>query len=326
MLPALLLAVALPAAAQDVPVSTSSVMPTYLSLAPSINDFTRFADGGPDYNWYVGFNNAWIVELPPAPQGEFAHAYIGARIGRAKTRAKADKPWLRELIQGQVYMGISQNAGFSSEQSFFLADTADISVEPDPQSVVENLGPAEWFWAEVPLSAVSSTKPNYLIIWSPSKYLVRASSAPILAAAGVEDAQGREPRAWNNRSILGVPPRTPNGALETPLNTLSPALAIKLVPNAESEVSVGDFSLTRAGKKGVVQFSVAGTDIAEAWVESSRDQLDWTRVSRFARKQPFIFSLPSERLAPGTFLRGAARDSLGKLGTSDPLGIPYAPR
>ncbi|MFA4987843.1 MAG: hypothetical protein WC712_14795, partial [Candidatus Brocadiia bacterium] len=44
--------------------SEPSVSPVIISLAGNINDFGRFADGGSDSNWYVGFDNAWIVRLP----------------------------------------------------------------------------------------------------------------------------------------------------------------------------------------------------------------------------------------------------------------------
>jgi hypothetical protein len=312
-----------PAHAQEVAIATSTVMPTYISLAPNIHEFNRFADGGPDSGWYVGFNNAWIVKLPPAPAGDFSRAFIGAKVGRAKTRPNPNKPWVRERIEGRVDIGIAQSPAFSAEQTFFLADSADIGLEGDPQAFVEGVGPGKWFWVEVPLNLISFTKPNYLIAYSPSKYFVRASSAPILAGAAVEEAVAGGPLAWNNHSIVGVPPRSPAQALQTPLNNMSPALAIKLVPNAESEVSVGDFSFSRHGKKIVAQFSVAGTDAAEAWIETSRDQLDWARIGTVRREQPFIFSLPSDKLPPGTYLRGAARDSLGKLGTSDGMVIPY---
>ena len=42
-------------------ISTSSVLPTFVSLNSNINDFYKFADGGDDANWYIGFNNAWIM-------------------------------------------------------------------------------------------------------------------------------------------------------------------------------------------------------------------------------------------------------------------------
>ena len=327
----IVLAVAMAASAGDgLPpaLSTSSIVPTFVMLAPSIHDYGRFADGGPDANWYAGFNNAWIVKLPAAPAGEFARAFIGAKLGRAKTRPVPQKPWLREVIPGKVYAGISTSPAWTSEQSFFLAETRDIPAEADPQAKVDGLGSGEWFWAEVPLSQVSFTAPNYLIVWSPTNYFTKASSAPILAATDLEETGG-ETRAWLNRSIQGVPPRSRGASLETPLNTLAPAIAIKLVPPGPDEpaVSIADFSVAHPGKRVVVRFSAAGEDVAEAWVEASRDQLEWQRVSRFLRKPPYMFSLPTDKTPlPGTFLRGAARDVSGAVGLSEGFMIPYEPR
>lgn len=306
-------------------VAVSSSLPGYLALSPNINDFGRFADGGADGNWYIGFNNAWIVKLPPAPSGEFSRAFIGAKIGRAKTRPNPAKPWLRDLIKGKIYMAVSQTPEFSSEQSYFLTETSDIPIEADPDSYVPGIDSSQWFWAAVPPAMISYTQPNYLIVWSPTEYFLSASSSPILAAAEAEKSSSRESLAWNNHSILGVPPRSAAGALETPLNNLHPALAIKLVPPGEDEVSVSEFSTRKEGKNVLVQFSTGGENIAEAWVEISRDQLDWERVSSIRRRQPFIFTLPADKVStPGWYLRGAARDVSGDVGTSAPEMIPYA--
>lgn len=309
-------------------ISTSVIVPTYITLAPTVHDYNRFADGGPDANWYIGFNNAWIVKLPPAPAGDFTRAFIGARVGRAKTRANPEKPWIRETIPGKVYMGLSQTPAWTSEQSFFLADTSEIPAEPDPQSSVEGVGAAEWLWAEVPMAMVSFSKPNYLIVWSPTNYMTRASSAAILAGADVEESvAGREARAWNNRSIMGVPPRSSANSLETPINNIMPALALKLVPPGPDEpaVTISDLSLARAGRRIVARFSAAGEDVTEAWVESSRDRLDWERVSKRQRRPPYVFSM-DKNLPPGLWLRGAARDISGAIGYSEPSMIPYALR
>ncbi len=324
------LAASLAGAADGLPaaLSTSTIVPTIVTLAPGLHDYSRFADGGSDANWYVGFNNAWIVKLPPAPAGDFARAFIGAKLGRAKTRPVPDKPWLREIIPGKVYAGISATPAWTSEQSFFLAETRDIPAEADPQARVDGVGAGEWFWAEVPLTQVSFTAPNYLIVWSPTNYFTKASSAPILGAVDLEEGGG-ETRAWLNRSIQGVPPRARGASLETPLNTLGPAIAIKLVPPGPDEpaVSVADLTVAHAGKHVLVRFSAAGEDVAEAWVEASRDQLEWQRVSRFIRKPPYSFTLPADKTPlPGTFLRGAARDISGAVGTSEGYMIPYAPR
>src|SRR5581483_9462939 len=140
---------ALPANAQDAGAEaaapiTASRLPAFVSLTPNINDYTRFADGGPDGNWYVGFNNAWIVRLPPAPTGDFTRAFIGARLGRAKTRARGGRGWDREAIPGKIYMAISQSPSFSSEQSFFLAETSDLPLEPDARAAVSGIGQSQW--------------------------------------------------------------------------------------------------------------------------------------------------------------------------------------
>ena len=325
-LPNFLLLAALAGAQPPTAVSTESALPAYLALLPNINDFGRFADGGSDANWYIGFNNAWIVKLPPAPLGEFPRAFVGAKVGRAKTRPNPDKPWLRELIAGKIYMAVSQTPGFSSGQSFFLTDTEEIPVEADPQAYVPGVASSQWFWAEVPPALISFTQPNYLVIWSPTEYFLSASSSPILAASEASDsAPSDEVAAWNSHSIMGVPPRSAAEALETPIKNIRPALAIKLVPANENEVSVSEFSLVRDGKKGIVEFSAGGENIAEAWVESSRDELDWARISRISRRQPFIFTIHPEKLPPsGWFLRGAARDVSGNTGVSSAVMIPYA--
>ncbi len=304
-------------------ISTSTILPTILSLESNINDFSRFADGGDDANWYIGYNNAWLVRLPPAPLGEFSKAYIGAKIGRAKSRPNSEKPWLREGIPGKIYMSISQTPAFSAQQSFFLAETPDLPQEADPQAHVDHVGASEWFWAEVPSSLVSFSTDNYLIIWSPTNAFVASSSAPVLAAAGVETVG--ETSAWNNRSISGAPPRNAEGSLETPLKNLHPALAIKLVPPASSEISVSEFLFERAGRACVIRFSAWGENISDAWVESSRDGLDWARVSRFERRQPLVFTLPAGQCTPGSYLRGAVSDILGTVGQSEPFQIPVAP-
>ncbi|MBI4376715.1 MAG: hypothetical protein HY549_09735 [Elusimicrobia bacterium] len=309
------------ASAQD---ASPTALPTYISLAKNIHDFNRFADGGADANWYIGFNNAWIVKLPPAPAGDFSRAFIGAKIGRAKTTPDPERPWVRELIEGKIYMGISHTPAFSSEQGFFLVETRDISVEPDDQGTVEGAGPAEWFWAEVPTALVSFTQPNYLIIWSPTKYFTSASSAPILAAAAVEEKG--DVRAWNNHSISGVPPRTTGGTLETPINSIYPALAIKLVPPNQKDLAIFEYSVQPYGKKMVVRVGAAGSSVSEVWIEMSRDQLDWERITRFMRRPPFIFTISQDSLPAGALLRASVRDEWGNVESGSIYEIPYARR
>lgn len=301
-------------------VGESGSLPTYLTLAESLHDFGRFADGGSDSNWYVGFNNAWAVKLPPVPEGRWSRVFIGAKLGRAKTTPRKDKPWEHRILPGKVYIGVSQRPAFSSEQSFFLVDTADIPVEAHESMYLPGTGESQWFWAEVPRSLVSSDRSNYLIVWSPNREFRSADSSPILAAA--DSSRGGEPRAWNNHTIQGVPPRQEEGALPVPL-TLKPALAIKLVPPSSTRVAVSAFS-AETGPQGVLaRFSAEGRDLELGWVESSQDQLEWSRVSSYRRSPPFVFRLSYESVAgKGSWMRGRARDGWGNEGGSAPLFVP----
>lgn len=314
-----------PVAAAPAPKTTRSVgesgsLPAYMSLAESIHDFGRFADGGSDSNWFVGFNNAWVVKLPPVPEGRWARVFIGAKLGRAKTVPRKDKPWEHRILPGKIYIGVSQRPAFSSEQSFFLVDTADVPVEAHESLYLPGIGQSEWFWAEVPRSLVSGDRPNYLIVWSPNREFRSADTSPILAAA--DSSRGGEPRAWNNHTISGVPPRQEEGALPVPI-TLKPALAIKLVPPSSSRVSVSAFSAETAPDGVLARFSAEGRDLELAWVESSQDQLEWTRVSSYRRSPPFMFRLSYEAVAgKGSWMRGRARDGWGNEGGSAPLFVP----
>ena len=302
-----------------------SRLPVYVSLNSNINDFGRFADGGPDENWYIGFNNAWIVALPPAPIGEYSRAFIGAKIGRAKTRAKpGGRPWEREVIPGKIYMAIAPTPSFSAERSYFLTETADIPLEDDPHVYMPGTGHAEWFWTEVPAGMISFSGPNYLIVWSTTRYFVGSSSAPILAALEERSNASEEPRAWNNRSLGGVAPRRAEGTLETPLNNFKPALAIKLVPPNDATVAVRECAAAPAGADFVYRFTADGDGIEAAWLESSTDQLDWERLSAYRREPPFLMTVPRSKLSSrGAWVRAVARDQLHNEGHCD--GVWMAP-
>lgn len=295
--------------------------PVFISLAESIHDFGRFADGGSDSNWYVGFDNAWVVKLPPIPEGAWAHVFLGAKLGRAKTVPRRDKPWEHRILPGKVYIGISQRPAFSSEQSFFLAETTDIPVEPHESIFLPGVGKSEWFWAEVPRSLVSSDRSNYLIVWSPNREFRSADSAPILAAADSSPA-GEEPHAWNNHQIQGVPPRQEEGALPVPI-TLKPGMAIKLVPSSGARVSISAFSVETVAGRVLARFSAEGRDVELAWVESSEDQLEWNRVSAYRRSPPYIFSVPLEAVSgKGAYLRARARNLWAVEASSPALWVP----
>lgn len=295
--------------------------PTYISLSEDMLEFGKFADGGSDSNWYIGFNNAWIVKLPPIPDGNHQRAFIGAKIGRAKTKPKKNRPWERRPIVGKVYMAISQKPAFSAEQSFFLAETSDIPLEGDDKLYYPGTGHSQWFWAEVPLPLVSTTRPNYLIIWSPTRDFKDATLSPILAAAQASPSDG-ENRAWNNHSLQGVPPRRETDTLQVPTN-FKPALAIKLTPAPGGGVVISDFALKPRSEKLTFHFSAEGKNISLAWIEMSQDELEWRRVSTLHRTPPYFFTLNRSIVPPrGAYFRGKARDILAVEGNSTNIFVP----
>jgi hypothetical protein len=295
-------------------------VPTFVSLGESLRDFKRFANGGPDSNWYIGFNNAWIVKLPPAPEADFKRAFIGAKIGRAKTRPRRGRRRERQAIPGKIYMAISPRPAFSSSGSYFLTETGDIPREVNEKMDIEGTGEARWFWKEVPLGRISTTEPNYLIIWSPTRTFKDAKTAPILAAA--QSRQGEEQRAWINNQLQGVAPRSTSRTLQVPIS-LKPALAIKLVPEPGGEVVVSDLSTRPSEKDVIVEFSTEGKNLAAAWVEISTDELAWRRITREQRVPPFAFRVSRELIpTKGAYIRGAARDILAVEGRSDNMFLP----
>ncbi len=296
--------------------------PTYISLSDTIHDFRRFADGGPDANWYIGFNNAWIVKLPAAPPGEYQRAFIGAKIGRAKTRPRRGRRWESEPIPGKIYLGINQRPSFPSDRRYFLVETKDIPLEANRKRHVAGVGASEWFWKEVPIGVVSFSQPNYLIVWSPTRSFRDAAHSPILAAADNARTGKGIPQAWNNHSLKGVPPRDARETLQVPIN-FKPALAIKLIPASDSEVTVSDFLMRPRRDDMIIQFSAEGRNIDSAWVEMARDKLNWRRVSKIRRRPPFIFRIPRKLVPPrGAHFRGRASDILAAEGASPSVFLP----
>src|SRR5689334_20205299 len=81
--------------------------PVFVAQIPNPNDYTLFANSGWDGNWYVGYNNGWIKKLPPVPNGQYAHAYIGAKMGRMKILSPAGKPLEFNPVPGEIWMAIA---------------------------------------------------------------------------------------------------------------------------------------------------------------------------------------------------------------------------
>jgi len=301
--------------------AVKSPVPAYFSLEKNLGKYYLYADGGFHADWYVGYNNCWIVKLPPVPTGGFSKAYIGAKLGRAKIMSWPSS-WNKAPIPGKIYMALNQAPSFNSDHTYFLAEAADLPREPLPNDSLDGVDSARWFWTEIPLSRLSADNPNYLALWSSSRYFTSASSSPIVAAA-MSDNSGEE--VWLNRSIKGNSP-SGEGVLETPISGLKPAIAVKLVPLNEYKVFIKGFAAELTQDEINVSFTAIGEDIRATWLELSYDKFDWQRVTRYMFKAPYFWTFGRSELSKEMFyLRAAAQDSLENTGYSMPITVPPAP-
>ena len=301
--------------------TAKSPVPSYFALTRDVSRFYLYASGGFSADWYVGYNNSWIVKLPPVPTGTYARAYIGAKLGRAKIMSWP-QGWNKTPIPGKIYMAVNQEPKFTSDNMYFLVDASDLPLEPLPNDSLEGVDSAKWFWTEIPLSRVSADKPNYLALWSAARAFIASSSAPIVAAALSDD---KEENVWLNRSIRGNPP-SGDDVLETPISGIKPALAFKLVPQNDYKVFIKGFMGEVTSGDILVSFSAIGEDIRAAWLELSYDKFNWQRVSRYMFRAPYFYSFNREDLSKDLFyLRAAAVDGLENTGYSKEITIPAAP-
>jgi len=301
--------------------SAKSPVPAYFAPERNLNRYYLYADGGFHADWYVGYNNCWVIKLPPVPTGGYAKAFIGAKLGRAKIKSWPNS-WDTDPIPGKIYMALNQAPTFNSDHTYFLADAADLPREPLPNDSLDGVDSSRWVWAEVPLSRVSAEKDNYLALWASSRYFLSASSSPILAAAM---SQGGEEDVWLNRSIKGNAP-SGEGVLETPISGIKPAMAVKLVPLNQYKVLIKGFSAELSDEEIGVSFTAIGEDIRAAWLEISYDKFDWQRVTRYFFRARYFWTFGPGAISKDMFyLRAAAVDGLGNIGYSSEITVPPLP-
>jgi hypothetical protein len=332
-LAALALLAALPwaAAAQQAPAegdkgpafAAKSPVPAYFAPEKNLGKYYLYGDGGFHADWYVGYNNCWIVKLPPVPTGGYAKAFIGAKLGRAKIMSWPAS-WDTTPIPGKIYMAVSQAPSFGSDNTYFLVDASDLPREPLPNDSLDGVDSSRWLWTEVPLPRLSQEKPNYLALWSDSRYFTSASSSPIVSAAMNDGASG-EDTVWLNRSIKGNPP-SGDGVLETPITGMKPAIAVKLVPANEYKVFIKGFAAELGADSITASFTAIGEDIRAAWLEISYDKFEWQRVTRYMYRPPYFWTFGRREISKDMYyLRAAAVDNLENVGYSKEITIPAAP-
>ena len=307
--------------------------PAFVAQIPNPNDYSLFANGGWDGNWYVGYNNGWVKKLPPAPSGHYAHAYIGAKLGRMKTLPPVGRPPEFNPVPGDIWVALPSTSSWKTEQRWKLTTTSDIPLEGSPEYALENVGESEWFWTEIPIDAVNLSGDNFMAIWSTTPELVSVSSAPVLAAAW----GGKDLNSWILKDIKGELPADPAKALASGISYFQPALALKLVPEGKPHplhVRLLDWQNGKPDHlKPVVTGSVDGDSVERVCMEFRTSvrtgdvvRSQWTQVGRPLWKPPYTFSLDQARLPQGkVLLRMAAVNIWEEHAHSDSFEIEVSP-
>jgi len=314
--------------------------PVIIAEVENLNDFALFATSGWDGNWYVGYNHAWVTKLPEAPEGSYAKAYLGAKLGRAKNfirrqleRARTHFEQLKNLPEQEreesakqlkytSFKEISQKIEelgkkLSSPHSGKIYIGINSSPHWDKKHsfflVPEDDIPREGDPEEA-LEQVGEARwfwievPLSLVSFDKENYVAIWSPDENLNSAQVSpilaSAWGsREVNTWLGQESQGKAP----SSLSRPVTIFEPALAIKLVPSNEKRVLVEILNITdeeEIKEKRVVTATVSGEDIVRAWLEISRDKSS-SKVQKWLRTGRFAFGAPySITLDPGKLEEG----------------------
>ncbi len=301
--------------------------PVYIDKQPNLHDYTLFANGGWDGNWFVGYNSAWVKKLPAIPAGSYTRAYIGVKLGRMKTLPglPGSKAWERRAVPGKIFAAIASTASWNANAGVLVTTTDNIPFEGETTEAIEGIGESRWFWAPIPITSVSPAGDNYIAVWSNTPELLTVSSSPVLAAAW----GGKDQGTWLVKDLAGLPPPNAKIAMQTPINYFQPAIALKLIPQGPSHpvnVRVVDWKQgTPDHLKPTIIADVLGDRIEKVWVEYGKDKT-WTPVGRPIYQPPYHLTLEQGLLPKGkTQLRVVASNSWEERGESQPFSIEVSP-
>ncbi len=274
--------------------------PVYITGGVPISEYTLFANSGWDGNWYVGSNTCWIKKFYrqdiPFNKEDFVKSYIGVKLGRAKTQPRHNAPpWEKEVIDGNIYIGISSTPAWKSSQRYFLCSIKDIPTEGDWENAITTTAEARWFYTEVPLESIFTDSDLWVCLYSNTPYLNSASSSPIVAGGWRERAQ-QDITVWLNNEINCAPPINPENSLKTPIRAFDPAIVIKLIPAGSDKIKIElKIASITEGRKNtdekVFYITSLTPNIERVWMEISKDATSWKRISKFVYTQPYVFSL-----------------------------------
>lgn len=309
--------------------------PTYITgSGVPINEYTLFANAGWDGNWYVGSNMCWIKKFSkdalPKDSSFYSKVYIGVKLGRAKTKSKPGAPsWEKDVINGNIYVGISSTPAWKSDQRYFLCKVEDIPTEGDWENAITTAGESKWFYTEIPLEKINFEEDIWVCVYSNTPYLTSASSAPILAGAWRERQQ-KDFNIWLNNEINGAPPLNPSTSLKTQIRAFDPAIIIKLIPkgaeNLKVNLSIAQITDGRNDMDEKVFFINSLTpNIERVWMEISKNNQEYKKIYRYIYSQPYSFHLNTsmipQEINGDFYIRFAAEDIFGNIGYTQELQL-----
>ncbi len=299
-----------------------------------INEYTLFANAGWDGNWYVGSNMCWIKkfnkELLPRDKSMYSRFYIGVKLGRAKTQTKSSAPsWEKDIINGNIYVGVASTPAWKSDQRYFLCKVEDIPTEGDWENAITTTGESRWFFTEIPLEKVNFGEDIWVCVYSNTMYLTSASSSPILAGAWRERNQ-KDFNIWLNNEIKGAPPIDPSTSLKTQIRAFDPAIIIKLIPKGAENLPVNiEIVRIENGRNDMDEkiFFITSLvpNIERVWLEISKDGQEYKKIYKYIYSQPYSFhlntSMVPQEISGNFFIRFAAEDIFGNIGYTKELQL-----
>ncbi|MCD6412714.1 MAG: hypothetical protein J7L54_01015 [Elusimicrobia bacterium] len=296
----------------------------FVAELPSPHEYDLFANGGWNGNWYVGYDHCWIEKLPPIRDiKKYKRAFLGAKMGRAKTPAQikkiidqrvaekkkklteaSDKE--KDALNAQIkelekkkkfaneikfFASVSQDPDFSDDEKYFLARNLEIPLDGDYNEALDFVGESRWFWVEIPVSEISRKVPNYVALWSDNPLLTSVSFAPVLAA-GWSDSQEKD--SFLTTGNKGKKPRV----CEKNISFFSPALAIKLVPESTVRKIFVKIESLKREKKVLRIFADCSADIERIRMRLFRDDEEIPTGFGICSR-PYVLS--AKNLASGSY-------------------------
>ncbi|MBN2406864.1 MAG: hypothetical protein JXJ19_04125 [Elusimicrobia bacterium] len=274
-----------------------SESPVFLAELPTPGEYVLFANGGWNGNWYVGYEHAWVTKLPPVGDLEYGKAYLGARLGRAKTREQISEIHGKQKTDIQpgpysILIGVSRSEKEPPNKKYVLADTDELPMEGSPVMALENVSASRWFWVEIDSDLLSRETPNYIRVWSENSELDSAETSPILAG-GVGSNK-------LDNSFLVIGSDDPD--VKT-IKYFEPAIAMKFVKKGAPvpRIEIKTFEQHPLDPmKQLVGTEVSGEYITEVGMQVKSGS-GWEDTGRIVTGPPYDLVLSYKDLSPGEY-------------------------